>query len=155
MAQDEQLQSFRVAPAEKEAIYLARFAEGKSVTQLAEEFKRDRNTISRVLGTKEAAERCEQILDAIGQEAKAKLRRAAGRAADSWITQLENANRGERAQHLPAKELLTHSGVLDVAAPNVDRSTQVLIQIGGKGIPEEPVEVEEPDPVAQLPAKPG
>ena len=103
MAKDQSMQPFRVVQAEKEAIYLARFAEGKSLVQLAWEFQRDRNTLARVLGTKEASERREQILDAIGQEAKNKLRRAAGRAADSWIKQLDLVDQGQRGDHRPAK----------------------------------------------------
>ena len=136
LLKDQSLQPFRVAQAEKEAIYLGRFAEGKSLVQLAEEFGRDRNTLARVLGTKEASERKEQILSAIGEEAKSKLRRAASRAADSWIKQFDLVDQGQRGDHRPAKDLLTHVGVVDVPKPVVEEKSRMLIWIGqGSGQP--------------------
>lgn len=88
------------------------------------------HTLARVLGTKEASERREQILDAIGQEAKNKLRRAAGRAADSWLKQLDLVDQGQRGDHRPAKDLLTHLNVVDVPKPVVEEKSRMLIWIG-------------------------
>ena len=64
--------------------------------------------------------------------AKHELAMLSRRAVKSWKKQLELADQGKKAQHLPAKELLTHAGAVEVAAPNTDRRTQVLIQIGSE-----------------------
>ena len=53
-----------------------------------------------------------------------------------WMTPTSNdtlAADPDLASALDEHQLLTHTGVLDVAAPNVDKSTKVLIQIGGAG----------------------
>ena len=104
MVKRQRLQPFRVSPAQKEDLYLAAFAEGRSIQEMAADFKRDRNTIGRLLKTPEALKRKEEILDAIGQAARAKLARAAVRAADSWVKQLELVDDGQRGNHLPAKD---------------------------------------------------
>ena len=84
----------------------------------------------------------DEILDAIFRAARGKLARAAERAAESWIRQLELANDGLRANHLPAKDLLTHTGIIDVAAPKKDTADQITVQIGGLTLDD--LEVEEP-----------
>ena len=124
-------QPFRLSPIERQDLFIEAFAHGKSITQLAEEFDRDRNTIARVLKTPEALKRKDEILEAIGQAARAKLARAPVRAADSWVKQLELVDDGQRGNHLPAKDLLTHTGVIDIPRPNVEQSTEIIIQIGG------------------------
>ena len=88
------------------------------------------NLATEPLKTPEALKRKDEILDAIGQAARAKLARAAVRAADSWVKQLELVDDGQRGNHLPAKDLLTHTGVLDIPRPNVEQSTEIIIQIG-------------------------
>ena len=138
---------------EREAIIVA-CVEGKTQAEIARTLGRSEHTVRTTLRSEYGRQRKGELLNEVKEAAVTRLRRSAVRAADSWIKQLALADAGERANHLPAKELLTHTGVLDVAAPNVDRSTQVLIQIGGKGIPEEPIEadvVEEHDPAPQLP----
>ena len=145
MTKRQRAQPFRVAPAEKEDLYLAAFAEGRSIQEMAVDFKRDRNTIARALKTPEALKRKDEILDAIGQEARAKLARAAKRAAESWVKQLELVDDGQRGNHLPAKDLLTHTGVLDVAAPKKDTADHIVIQIGGVTL-DDIVDVEAPEP---------
>ena len=131
MVKRQRLQAFRVSPAQKEDLCLAAFAEGRSIQEMAADFRRDRNTIGRLLKTPEALKRKEEILEAIGQAARAKLARAAVRAADSWVKQLELVDDGQRGNHLPAKDLLTHTGVIDIPRPNVEQSTEITIQIGG------------------------
>ena len=150
MAKRQRLQPFRVSPAEKEDLYLAAFAEGRSIQEMATDFKRDRNTLGRLLKTPEAVQRRKEILDAITQAARGKLARAAKRAAESWIRQLELADEGLRANHAPAKDLLTHTGVLDVAAPKKDTADHITIQIGGGSDADfVPVEAQETDPAPQ------
>ena len=146
MVKRQRLQPFRVSPAEKEDLYLAAFAEGRSIQEMAADFKRDRNTLARLLKTPEALQRKKEILDAITQAARGKLARAAERAAESWIRQLELADEGLRANHAPAKDLLTHTGVLDVAAPKRDTADHIVIQIGGLSTDDfVPDEAPEPD----------
>ena len=112
--------------------------EGKTMAEIARELERSEHTIRTVLRSEYGQKRKGELLDAVKEAAVSRLRMSAVKAADSWIKQLENANRGERAQHLPAKELLTHLKILDVAAPNVDKSTKLVIQIGGPGPEVEP-----------------
>lgn len=147
MVKRQRLQPFRVSPAEKEDLYLAAFAEGRSIQEMAADFKRDRNTLARLLKTPEAAQRKKEILDAITQAARGKLARAAKRAAESWVRQLELADEGLRANHLPARDLLTHTGVLDVASPRKETADHITIQIGGVSSADiVPTEVPEPAP---------
>ena len=83
--------------------------------------------------------RKDESLDAILRAARGKL---AERAAESWVRQLELADDGLRANHLPAKDLLTRTGVIDVAAPKKDTAHQITVQIGGLTLDD--LEVEEP-----------
>ena len=143
-----------VSAEEREAIIVA-CVEGKTQAAIAQELGRSEHTVRTVLRSEYGQQRKDELLNEVKEAAVTRLRRSAVRAADSWIKQLELADGGERANHLPAKELLTHCGVLDVAAPKKDEKTQIVIQIGGAGIPDEPVEwdeVDEADPVPQLPA---
>ena len=50
--------------------------------------------------------------------------------------------RGKRANHLPAKDLLTHTGVLDIPPPKKDDKPQITIQIGGSPDGIEPILIE-------------
>ncbi len=50
--------------------------------------------------------------------------------------------RGKRANHLPAKDLLTHTGVLDIPSPKKDDKPQITIQIGGSPDGIEPILIE-------------
>ena len=78
-----------------------------------------------------------------------KLRRAARRAAESWLKQLELVDEGQRGNHLPAKDLLTHTGVLDVAAPKKEAADHIVIQIGGLSDADIiPIEALEPQPAS-------
>ncbi len=150
MTKRQRAQPFRVAPAEKEDLYLAAFAEGRSIQEMAVDFKRDRNTIARALKTPEALKRKNEILDAIGPEARAKLARSAKRAAESWVKQLELVDDGQRGNHLVARDLLTHTGVLDVAAPKKDTADHIVIQIGGVSL-DDLVDVEAPESSPRTP----
>jgi len=120
----------RVLPKEIERWYEQAFVEGLSIQKIADQSGRQWITVKRHLGKPEALAREKEIKTTIAKEARDKLHRATIRAADSWIKQLELADQGQRANHLPAKDLLTHTGVVDVAVPNQDKGTQILIQIG-------------------------
>ena len=91
--------------------------------------------------------RTAELLQEILHAARSRLRRAAGRAAESWLKQLGLVDGGQRGNHLPARDLLTHVGVLDVAAPKKAAADEIVIQIGGVS-PDDfvPVEAPEPDP---------
>ena len=140
---------------EREAIIVAS-VEGKTQAEIALELQRSEHTVRTVLRSEYGQQRKDELLDAVRDAAVNRLRQSAVKAADSWIKQLELANDGQRANHLPAKELLTHTGVLDVAAPKKDDKPQITFHIGADlpDIPVVPVLGEEPDPVAQLPARP-
>jgi hypothetical protein len=99
-------------------------------------------------------QRTEEQLNEFRDAAARRLRANAGRAVDSWIRQLELADEGKRANHLPAKDLLTHTGVLDVPSPKKNEKPQITIRIGGStdDIVFDTVEAEEPLP-AELPAR--
>ena len=129
-----------VSAEEREAIIVA-CVEGRTQAEIARELARSEHTIRSVLRSEYGRQRRDELLNEVKDAAVTRLRRSAVRAADSWIRQLALADAGERANHLPAKELLTHTGVLDVASPTKDEKTQIIIQIGGAGIPDEPVEL--------------
>ena len=55
-----------------------------------------------------------------------------------------------QSQHLPARDLLTHTGVLDVAAPKKEAADHIVIQIGGLSDADfVPDEAPETDPAPQ------
>ena len=72
------------------------------------------------------------------------------RAAESWVRQLELVDEGQRGNHLVARDLLTHTGVLDVAAPKKGAADHIVVQIGGLSTGDfVPVEAPETDPAPQ------
>ena len=148
----------RLVSAEEREATIVACVEGKTQAEIAKTLGRSEHTVRTALRSEYGQQRKDELLNEVKDAAVTRLRRSAVRAADSWIRQLDLADAGEKAQHLPAKELLTHTGVLDVAAPTKDEKTQIIIQIGGAGIPEEPIieveDVDELEPVAQLPALP-
>jgi len=115
---------------EREVIFDMVFVRGVSIASTAETVGRDWRTVNRVVNSPQGIERLKEIEEIHRTNAKRVLTRAATKAAESWEKQLELANQGKKAQHLPAKELLTHIKALEVAAPNQDKGTQILIQIG-------------------------
>ena len=131
--------------------------EGKKQAEIAEEFGRSVHTIRTVLRSEHGRRRTEELPDEFRDAAVRKLRAMAERAVDSWIRQLDLADEGKRANHLPAKDLLTHTGVLDIPSPKKDEKPQITIQIGGStdDIVFDTVEAEETDEPerARLPAR--
>jgi DNA-binding NarL/FixJ family response regulator len=119
-----------MSPDEKIQIWEEYFGLGKTQIQIAKTLGCHLNTVKHHIHSKEGREMEKKIQERMGRAARGRLARAAEEAADSWIQQLENANTGARAQHLPARDLLTHIGAIDIAVPNTAKGTQILIQIG-------------------------
>ena len=138
----------------REAIIVG-YVEGKTQAEIAEDVGRSPHTIRTVLRSDYGRQRQEELLNEVKHAAVTRLRRNAVRAVDSWIRQMELADEGKRANHLPARGLLTHAGVLDVPSPKKDDKPQVTIHVGGSDI--EPVvidaeTIDDADSVAVLPA---
>jgi len=148
MAEDPSDQSLTVSrkPVERQEIaeWVQTQFQGKSYRTIAKEFGRDKDTVRKHLQGPEAKKLREEIGSEIDNRVKMRMRGLADRAVDSWAKQLDLADEGQRANHLPAKDLLTHSGAVDIAVPRQERGTQILIQIGG-GAPQdiEAVEAQE------------
>lgn len=130
MAEDEKALSFRVKAPELEEWYHKAFAEGQTVTDISRSSGRAWETVYRHLNTRKAKDREKEIHEELFREARSELARGAGKAAKGWLKQIELANEGQRANHLPAKDLLTHSGAIDIAVPNQDKGTTINIHIG-------------------------
>jgi hypothetical protein len=131
MAKRQKSLAVRVSQAEVENWCVQAYGEGKSIRKISEEARRDFLTVSRHLNKPESLKREKEIHDMIAKEARGYLARNVRRAAQSWVKQLDLVDEGKRGNHLPARDLLTHTGVVDIAVPNQDRGTQILIQIGG------------------------
>ena len=109
-----------VGAAVREAIITAG-VEGKTQAEIAEVFDRSPHTIRTVLRSEYGQKRKAELQQEMAQVAVNKLRRNVDKAADSWIRQLDLSMEGQRANHLPAKDLLTHLKVLDVPLPRSHR----------------------------------
>ncbi len=133
-----------VGAKEREAIIVASI-EGQSQPEIAEAFGRSPHTVRAILRSEAGQKRTAELLQEIAHAAEATLRRATGRAARSWVKQLELVDDGRRGNHRPALDLLTHTGVLDVAAPKKDTADHIVIQIGGVTL-DDLVDVEAPEP---------
>ena len=120
----------QVSAKEREAIIVASI-EGLSQPQIATAFGRSLHTVRGLLRSEAGKKRTAELLREIADAARSTLRRAARRAARSWVRQLELVDQGQRGNHLPARDLLTHVGVLDVPAPKRDTADHIVIQIGG------------------------
>ena len=137
----------------REEIIMA-WVEGHKQSEIAEQIGRSVHTVRTVLRSEYGRQRTEEQLDEFRDAAVIRLRANAERAVDSWLRKLELADGEKRANHLPAKDLLTHAGVLDIPSPEKNEEPQITIQIGGAldDIELIPVEAEEPEP-AKLPAR--
>ena len=137
-----------VGAKEREAIIVASI-EGQSQPQIAEKFGRSPHTVRAILRSEAGKKRTAELLQEIAHAARSTLCRAARRAAESWVRQLELVDEGQRGNHLPARDLLTHVGVLDVPAPNKDAADHIVIQIGGVSTDDfVPVEIPDPEPAS-------
>ncbi len=119
-----------VAAKEREAIIVASI-EGKSQPEIAEKFRRSPHTVRAILRSEAGQKRTAELLQEIARAAEAILRRATGRAARSWVRQLDLVDEGKRGNHLPARDLLTRLGVIGVPAPKKKAADEIVIQIGG------------------------
>ena len=52
------------------------------------------------------------------------------RAVDSWAQQLALADDAKRANHQPAKDWLTHAGVVGIPSPKKDTTPEIVIEFG-------------------------
>ena len=115
---------------EREAIIVASI-KGKSQPEIAEKFGRSAHTVRAILRSEAGQKRTAELVQDIARAAQAILCRSVGLAAKSWIKQLELADEGQRANHAPAKDLLTHVGVIGVPAPKKKAADEIVIQTGG------------------------
>lgn len=129
----------RLKPSEKERIWQLAFAEGMSQREIARTIGRSRISVRRAIHCLAGVNRRDEIQKEIRERTRTKLVAMADRAVKSWGKQLDLADEGLRANHLPAKDLLTHAGMVDIAVPRTNQGTQILIQIGSDA----PVEVQE------------
>jgi len=117
---------------------------GKTQAEIAKETKRSAHTVRGILRSPDAKRRKEELRNEVAETVRLRLIAGSHRAVDSWARQLELADDAQRANHLPAKDWLTHAGVVDIPTPPKSHEPQILIQIGG-GKPEdvEPILVED------------
>lgn len=118
-------------PRDRRDIYTRIFGEGHLIKDVAADYGVHRNTIGKHLVSDEGKKAKAEIERAMNTEVRGRLVKGARRAVESWLQQLELADSGQRANHQPAKDLLTHIGALDIPMPARERGTQILIQIGG------------------------
>ena len=133
-----------VGAKEKEAIIVASI-EGRSQPEIAKAFGRSPHTVRAILRSEAGKQRTAELLQEIAHAARSKLCRAARRAAESWVKQLELVDEGQRGNHLVARDLLTHVGVLGVPAPRKETPDQIVVQVGGVSR-EDFVPTETPEP---------
>ncbi len=62
------------------------------------------------------------------------------------MKQLELVDHGRRGNHLPATDLLTHTGVLNVAAPKGRAADKIVVRLGCGSDADIPIEAPEPNP---------
>ena len=86
-----------VGAKEREAIIVASI-EGQSQPEIAEKFGRSPHTVRAILRSEVGKKRTAELLSEIAHAARSTLCRAARRAAESWVRQLELVGRG------PARE---------------------------------------------------
>ena len=121
----------KVTARDREAIIEASAVEGLTQPQIAERFDRSPHTIRGILRSPAGQRRKEEILKEIAEEAKTRLRRAAGHAANSWVQIVKDSPTAERIKdYKAARDLLTHAGVVDVPKPKQDKGTEIVLQIG-------------------------
>ncbi len=132
----------KVSEAEKRKILTMVLVDGMTQTAVAEATGHQWRTVSRALNSPEGVEMRKELEEAHRAGARRILNRAAEKAAKSWVKQLELADEGKKAQHLPAMNLLTHIKAVEVAAPNTDNRTQILIKIGSDAPDLEVIDVE-------------
>ena len=103
---------------------------GKTHSEIAKQLGRSQHTIRGVLRTPEARQHREKLRQAMAEAVRCRMIAGAERAVDSWAQQLELANDAQRANHLPAKDWLTHAGVVGIPSPKKDATPEVVIEFG-------------------------
>ena len=136
-----------VSPATREEIIeLASF--GKTHSEIATQIGRSQHTVRGVLRTPAARQHREELRQAMADEVRRRMIAGTGRAVDSWVKQLELADDAQRANHLPAKDWLTHAGVIGIPSPKKDTTPEIVIEFGRVREGEiEFVEAKEPSPL--------
>ena len=105
--------------------------QGKSLRQIAKKVGRDKDTINRTLKKPEAVEFRRELVAAVREDMSARLISLSPRAVESWLRQIELANEGKRANHQPAKDLLTLARVVDIPTAKKAGPPDVVIEFGG------------------------
>ena len=103
---------------------------GKTHNEIAKQLGRSQHTVRGLLRTPEAKQQREQLRQAMAEEVRRRMTAGAGRAVDSWAQQLELANDAQRANHLPAKDWLTHAGVMSIPTAKKDKEPMIVIEFG-------------------------
>ena len=124
---------------------------GKTYGEIGEELGRSPHTVRNVLRSAYGRELYTESLKNLREHIMHRLTMLGPRALESWQRQLELADEGNPANHKPARDILTHSGVLQVPSPKRERKIEYKVQFGSDVSVEADV-VEEHDPAPQLPA---
>ena len=103
---------------------------GKTHSEIATQLGRSQHTVRGVLRTPEARQHREELRKAMAEEVGRRMIAGASRAVDSWGRQLELANDAQRANHLPAKDWLTHAGVVGVPTVKQNKEPTIVIEFG-------------------------
>ena len=118
-----------VSPAVREQI-IELASLGKTHSEIATQLGRSQYTVRGVLRTPEARQHREELRKAMADEVRRRMIAGAERAVDSWAQQLELANDAKRANHMPAKDWLTHAGVVGIPSPKKDATPEIVIEFG-------------------------
>jgi len=137
MPKGQSIKQVRVKPPELETWYEQYFAQGMTVTAIAAQANRQYKTVYKHLHTAQAAAAKERFQKAVIDRINRRLLALGEEAVDSWAAAMRAVTTGDRTKHSdhkPAKDLLQTIKAVDIPVPQQDRSTQILIQIGGGSI---------------------
>ena len=118
-----------VSPAVREQI-IQLASLGKTHAEIAKQLGRSQHTVRGVLRTPEARQHREELRQAMAEEVRRRMIAGANRAVDSWAEQLKLADDAKRANHMPAKDWLTHAGVVGIPSPKKDTTPEIVIEFG-------------------------
>ena len=130
---------------------IAASLEGHTIAQIAEQLGRSEHTVRNVLRSPAAVARKEQLAQDVRDWVRLRLLRAADKAVNSWIKQLDHADAGVKAQHRPAMDLLIAAGVISRPGRAKKEKPEVIVQVYQPPTPVA-IEVDDASPVAELPA---
>ena len=140
-----------VSVADREQM-IAASLEGKTIAQIAEGLDRSEHTVRNVLRSPAAIARKEQLAQDVRDWVRLELLRAADKAVKSWIKQLDHADAGTKAQHLPARDLLIAAGVISPPGRPKQGKPEVIVQVCQPATLEAIAVEDDLEPMAELPA---